>query len=111
MLTKNELKYIQSLYQKKQRDQERLFVAEGPKLAEELINSEFVIRKVYAVAAWVNKHPGLQVPVTEISADELTRISSHQTPNEVVVVAGQAHHTGEPICRGNLTIVLDGIQD
>jgi TrmH family RNA methyltransferase len=111
MLTKNELKYIQSLYQKKQRDEDQLFIAEGPKLAEELINSNFVIRNVYALSAWCERNADLEVPVTEISPTELSRVSNLQTPNEVIVVAEQASNTNEPTLKGNLTIVLDGIQD
>lgn len=111
MLTKNELKYIQSLYHKKQRDEEKLFIAEGPKLAEELINSEFKIKKVYALSQWIQRNPEVKVPVTEISEMELSRISNLQTANEVVVIAEQAVTNGEPVLNGNLTLVLDGVQD
>ncbi|GEO09993.1 RNA methyltransferase [Segetibacter aerophilus] len=111
MLTKNELKYIQSLYHKKQRDQDGLFIAEGPKLAEELINSEFEIKHVYAVREWVQRNPTVKALVTEISEIELSRVSNLQTPNEVVIVAKQTQTIGEPILKENLTIVLDGIQD
>jgi RNA methyltransferase, TrmH family len=111
MLTKNELKYIQSLYHKKQRDEGQLFIAEGPKLAEELIKSAFVIKQVYALPEWIQKNPAVKAPVTEISDIELGRISNLQTPNEVVVVAAQALPASEPVLKGNLTVVLDGIQD
>lgn len=111
MLTKNELKYIQSLYHKKQRDEEKLFIAEGPKLAEELITSQFVIKHVYAVGEWLQRNQPVKVPVTEISESELSRISKLQTPNEVVVIARQAMTVGEPELKGNLTLMLDGIQD
>ena len=37
MLVKSQVKYIQSLGQKKQRDKEELFIAEGPKIIDELI--------------------------------------------------------------------------
>jgi TrmH family RNA methyltransferase len=111
MLTKNELKYIQSLYHKKHRDEEQLFVAEGPKLAEELINSEFVIKHIYALDTWIQKNPAIKVPLTEISEIELGRITNLQTPNEVVVIAEQAKTFGEPELPGHLTIMLDGIQD
>ena len=111
MLTKNELKYIQSLYQKKQRDEEHLFIAEGPKLAGELINSALVIKNIYATSAWIAKNANVVGPVTEISEVELNRISALQTPNEVVVVAQQVRNVDEPELKGNLTLVLDGIQD
>jgi RNA methyltransferase, TrmH family len=111
MLTKNELKYIQSLYHKKQRDEEGLFIAEGPKLAAELIKGEYVVKQVYALRTWIERNPALIIPVKEISETELNRISNLQTANEVVVIASQETVTIEPVLKGNLTLVLDGIQD
>src|SRR5438094_5438255 len=111
MLTKNNLKYIQSLYHKKQRDEEKLFIAEGPKLAQELINSAFEIKEVYAIKSWVQKNATTELPLTEISDIELSRISNLQTPNEVVVIAHQKATVGEPVLQKRLTLVLDGIQD
>lgn len=111
MLTKNEIKYIQSLFHKKQRDEEKLFLAEGPKLAGELLNSQNRVKHIYATAKWLQNNPALKVPATEISEIELGRISSQQTPNEVVVIAQQFVPADEPKLKGRLTIVLDGIQD
>jgi TrmH family RNA methyltransferase len=37
MLSKMQLKYIQSLGQKKSRDEEGLFIAEGPKIVDEFL--------------------------------------------------------------------------
>ena len=50
MLSKNQVKYIQSLGQKKCRDEEGLFIAEGPKIAAELLaEKNCVVKQVYAV--------------------------------------------------------------
>jgi TrmH family RNA methyltransferase len=111
MLTKNELKYIQSLYHKKQRDEEQLFIAEGPKLADELIMSDVVVKQVYALTEWIQRHQAVNAPVKEVSEIELGRISNLQTPNEVLVIAEQSIPVDEPALIGKLTIVLDGIQD
>jgi TrmH family RNA methyltransferase len=53
MISKNELKYIQSLCQKKQRAAEGVFIAEGPKLAEELLASDYKMVRGYATADWL----------------------------------------------------------
>ncbi len=111
MLTKNEIKYIQSLFHKKQRDEDKLYIAEGSKLADELLKSENAVKHVYATAEWLQKNAEPNVPVTEISGIELSKISNLQTPNEVVVIAHQVTPVSEPILKGKLTIVLDGIQD
>src|SRR5690606_15634844 len=111
MMTKNEIKYIQSLYHKKQRDEEQLFIAEGQKLAEELIIADIDIKQIYATKSWLQKNASVNTPVIEISAIELARISQLQTPNEVLLIAKQKRQTGEPVLTGKLTIALDGIQD
>ena len=110
MLNKNELKYIQSLCQKKQRQAEGLFIAEGTKLAEELLKSRYRIRKLYALADWAEQYSGTAelVTVTDI---ELERISSLQTPNKVLAVVEQESPHKEPVLNNQLTLVLDGIQD
>lgn len=111
MLSKNEHKYIQSLCHKKHRDEEKLFIAEGPKLAEELLQSSFEIKHIYATRQWLQAQSILHVPATEITEAELTRISNLQTPNQVFIIAKQKELANEPAFKDNLTIVLDGIQD
>jgi TrmH family RNA methyltransferase len=111
MLTKNETKYIQSLFHKKQRDDEKVFVAEGPKLAGELLHTPSAVKHIYATNSWLRKNTGLKVPATEVSEIELGKISNLQTPNEVVVIARQLIPSDEPVFKKRLTIVLDGIQD
>lgn len=111
MLSKNEVKYIQSLSRKKQRDEEQLFVAEGVKIAHELLGYSQLIQHVYATKEWLVKNDLQQTSFTEVSESELERISSLSSPNEVLVVAKQQHSTQEPALKNQLTLVLDGIQD
>ena len=109
MLSKNELKYIQSLCQKKQRSAERLFLAEGVKLAGELLESRYPVKNIYAVEEW--EAPVTHIPITRISAVELEKISVLQTPNQVLLIAEQQEPGGEPELKNHFTLVLDGIQD
>jgi RNA methyltransferase, TrmH family len=51
MLSRNEIKHIQSLKQKKFRDLHHEFVAEGSKLVLEVLDSPFRVITVYALAA------------------------------------------------------------
>ncbi len=111
MLSKNETKYIKSLSHKKHRDEERLLIAEGPKLAEEILKSDFVIKHVYATKEWLHAQSQIAAPVTEIAEAELTNISNLQTANEVLVIAEQKVLSNEPFLSGNITLALDGIQD
>jgi TrmH family RNA methyltransferase len=110
MLSKNELKYIQSLCQKKQRAQEGLFLAEGPKLAMELLRSDYRVEKLYATAEWLAENP-VDVESIAVTEIELAKMSTLQTPNEVMVMCRQKKDLGEPVFKNNLSIVLDGLQD
>ncbi len=109
MLSRSESKYIQTLSHKKQRDAEGLFIVEGPKLAEELFNSNYNINKIYATQAWANKNK--KINATIVTEDELQKISNLQTANEVLMLVEMPPNN--PITTfGNLiTIALDGIQD
>ncbi len=110
VISKNDVKYIQSLYQKKNRDSEGLFIAEGPKLVKELLQAGFVLKKTYALAEWaaVNGHLG---DVTIVLPEQLEKISALQTPNQVVAIAEKHTIPVEPQLKGAFSLVLDGIQD
>jgi TrmH family RNA methyltransferase len=110
MISRNEAKYIQSLYHKKNRDAEEVFVAEGVKLVAELLNSHAGIKTIYALATWVKHNPEVQNVVT-VSESELKRISGFETPNEVVAVIQKKIIANIPEVRGKITLMLDGIQD
>ena len=110
MLSKNELKYIQSLCQKKQRAQEGLFLAEGPKLAFELLASDYQVEKLYATSEWLSENP-VNIDATVVTEIELAKMSTLQTPNEVLLVCRQKKELGTPNFNNKLSIVLDGLQD
>lgn len=109
MVTKSEVKYIQSLYQKKNRLDERLFIAEGPKLVDELLRSDYTIRNIYATEQWCHSNAGTDATV--ISDAELEKISLLQTPNQVLAIGEQRIPAGEPVLQNHCCLVLDGIQD
>lgn len=115
MLSRSSVKYIQSLYHKKFRDEEGLFVAEGPKVAAELLTgAAHLIRGIYAVKSWLNSNAFLleQVPeekILVVEQFELEKISALSTPNQVLVVAQKLTH--DPAHKAGITLLLDDIQD
>jgi len=110
MLSKNELKYIQSLCQKKQRQLEGLFIAEGGKLVDELLKSDYRIQNIYALPGWSPQYSSL-VNVVTVTEIELQKISALQTPNQVLAVVEQKKTRMMPVFNNRLSLVLDGIQD
>jgi len=110
MLSKIEAKYIQSLYHKKQRDALSLFIVEGVKGVDELLNSSFVVQKIFAVNEWA--HPLMdKATLIRVSEDELQKISGLQTANKVLAVAQQQNFSVQKPQKGRITLALDGIQD
>ena len=55
MLSKNQIKLINSLKKKKFRSQNRLFIAEGVKVVEELLNSQFILHSLYGRDTYSNR--------------------------------------------------------
>src|SRR5579872_2690357 len=118
MLVKSQVKYIQSLGQKKFRDQEGAFVAEGPKLVDELLKSSNIrLLHIYATKEWLeDKHEaswanGSPAPVINtLREGELERISGLATPNQVLAVCCKPVF-GPPSFPDSVSLLLDGIQD
>jgi len=114
MLVKQKLKYIQTLGQKKFREQEGLFLAEGPKLVKELLEADpAAVKEVFALEEWINDNRSLLIKtaVTAITVQELERLSQLTTPNRVLAIV-QQYDTGKIHPANNtLTLALDTIQD
>ena len=116
MLTRQQITSIKALGQSKERKQQHLFLAEGPKLVGELISSGFVIEQVYGVQEWQMENRSLlnkQIfKFTSITQGELSRISTLVTPNQVVAIAQlPVYERDESLLSQDLTLYLDGIKD
>ena len=110
MLSRSEVKYIQSLYHKKNRDVEDVFIVEGVKIINEILYSDFKIKKIYALKEWIDKN-NTHENVIEINETELKKISGFETPNKVLAVVYKKLIIKNPALKNNITLVLDGIQD
>ena len=114
MITKNQVKYVQSLGQKKSRDIENRFIAEGPKLVNELIRAENCkIVQLLALKEWIDENPKASdhTEVIELSDAELEKISQLATPNQVLAVIEKIQWKNYPEIKGNISLALDTIQD
>jgi RNA methyltransferase, TrmH family len=115
MLVKSQVKYIQSLGHKKFRDAEGVFVAEGPKIVGEFLQSGMLrLVNCFATPDWLVSHEGVKEGrkqlFNEINEKELERISFHSTPNQVLAVFAKPVFN-KPIKPKGLTLLLDKIQD
>lgn len=107
MLSKNQIKLITSLQQKKYRKQEQLFFAEGVKVVQELLHSNFELQELFTT-----KQDFLSVSKDKlhaISEAELKKISALATPNSCLAVfkIPKAKETKE----SGLILALDDVRD
>jgi len=113
MLGKSKIKYIQSLGQKKARDEEGLFIAEGPRIIADLLaENNKPVREIYALQSWSDEHAGMTkgIPVTVITEAELGKISQLTTPNQVLALVRKGTDPSIETAH-KVSLVLDGIQD
>ncbi|WP_353119935.1 RNA methyltransferase [Myroides odoratus] len=107
MVTKNQIKRIKSLHQKKYRKEHQLFIAEGIKVIQELLQSSFVLDHLY-----VTNEMDFGVPthqVTRVSADDLKKMSAlTTTPNCLAVFHCLESKT---IDFSDWVVALDDIRD
>lgn len=107
MVSKNQIKLITSLQQKKYRKQEQLFFAEGVKVVQELLNSNFELQDLFTT-----KQDFLTVPknkVHAISDTELKKISALTTPNTCLAVFKIPK--AKDIVEKGLIVALDDVRD
>ena len=113
MLTNSEIKFIKSLYLKKNRDLNSLFIVEGDKIIDELLSSDFSIRNIYATEDWYDDNcPKINDDIlVKISPKELSRISNLKSPNNVLAVVKKRDLELNHDNLTDLTLVLDSIND
>ena len=105
-MTKAEIQFVRSLADKRVRDAEQLFVAEGDKLIGEILSSGLRIRNIYALEGHFTGR------AEQITAKEMERISQLKTASSSLAVVEQPRHrtpTQAPADR--LTLALDGVQN
>ena len=112
MLSKAKIKFIQSLEHKKRRKEEKLFVAEGPKVVGDLL-PYFTCRLLVATPAWLHTHALPQAAETiEVNDEELRKASFLKTPQDVLALFEiPAAPLPADLALHELCLALDDVQD
>ena len=84
MISKNQIKIITSLQQKKHRQSNQLFIAEGIKVIQELLLSDFELEHLYCSEPLFNSVASNKK--TLVSENELKKISSLSTANNCLAL-------------------------
>lgn len=106
-MTKAEIQLVRALKDKRTRDSEGLFIAEGLKLVEEIRASEFSIRRIYTT-----RHDLTGAEVERIERKDMERISELKTASDTLAVVAKPHYKlSLPSIKENLVLALDGVQN
>ncbi len=117
IFSKTHTKYIQSLHHKKFRDEFGVFIAEGPKVVMELLDSrEFICKEIFALPEWITANATITTKysigaVIAIKDFELEKITALSTPNKVLAVFEKKQPAAAPDLTNKITLALDTIQD
>ena len=119
-ISKNQIKFIRQLEQKKFRRREGLFVAEGTKVVGDLL-AHYQPHAVFATQEWLAQHSShlslLTSHLNPVTDEELRRLSFLQHPQQVLALfpipqPPDISLTSYPSpLTSSLSLALDGIQD
>ena len=106
MISKNQIKFIRSLKQKKFRDQSGFFVVEGEKVIHELLLNNWHAESIYTNAKLANQFPNAIIA----SENDLARMTHLKTsPGCLAVVKQPTTHAVPRVSKWILA--LDGVKD
>ena len=113
MISKSLLKQIKSLELRKFRRESSLFVAEGGKTIQDLIDTGLETTNIIATEEWLKTHK-LNTPasIIAVSEEDMKKASFLRTPQGVLAVFKQKHYQLDTtVPERELCLALDNIQD
>ena len=111
MITKNTIKLVSSLQQGKFRKEHQLFVVEGRKTVEELLQSSFSVVGLYATERFLQDSPLGDERLETVSETQMTQMSGLSTPPGILAVVRIPEPQAAKLPKEPLSIVLDGINN
>lgn len=107
MVSKNQIKTITGLQQKKYRKLHKMFFAEGIKVVQELLNSNFELQQIFTTEDIFESIPRHKTEL--ITETELKKISTLTTPNTCLALFAIPEE--KPVAETGLIVALDDIRD
>jgi len=116
MFSKSIEKYVNSLKQKKYRIEHSRFIAEGEKIAAEVLSSVLEIDKVIALPGWIIANELLlkekNAALIEVNKQQMSRISSLIQPSSVLlIIETPTYAIDENEISSNIHLALESISD
>jgi TrmH family RNA methyltransferase len=106
VLTKSDIKRINSLKRKSKRNEYGLFVAEGVKIVQELMNSNFKIQQIFALQSELDQFKN----AISVSEKDLGRITHLSSPNKVLALV-EIPKMDKLESSNETILVIDGVND
>ena len=117
LISKTDIKFIRSLHDKKNRQEQQIFMVEGEKMIIELLQSTaYNLHSFYATSSFLTQQKALLTNISAekiklVSEKELSQISLLQTPNDCLALV---HFSTQKIAEVQFDkkyILLDNIKD
>lgn len=119
MITKSQIATIKSLKEKNNRTQLSLFVAEGEKMFDEILNSEFFVKQLFFVSSEITKSTLQKIntlsqknscEIFEVSSSEMSRITYLKSSTPILMCVEIPKYDFY-YKEGSLILALDNVQD
>lgn len=115
MITKNQIKYINSLQQKKFRSEHQSFIVEGAKSVLELLKSDFELELLFVTQEFLKANEelleNLPIQVEQADQQELEKAGSYSSNNAALAVAKTKENHELLVGENEYALILDDIRD
>ncbi|MEY4540984.1 MAG: hypothetical protein RLZZ306_2741, partial [Bacteroidota bacterium] len=115
MITKNQIKYINSLQQKKFRLEHQSFVVEGAKSVIELLKSDFEVELLFATNVFLNEYEfllqNLILQPELVEVNDLEKVGSFSSNNAALAVVKTKENVELLVKNKEFALILDDIRD
>lgn len=115
MLSKNTVKFIKSLHQKKYRVESGKFFVEGEKSVLEVLQSSFTLDLLLVTQEFATKHAkvlaGVQAEVGYVTANQLEQVGQYQSNDAALAVVQMKPNQAFTPVKGELILALDEVRD
>lgn len=115
MLSKNTVKFIKSLHQKKIRNQENQFFVEGEKSVLEVLNSGFQVSILLVTDRFTQSHhesfPRYECEIIQVTQNQLEALGQYQSNASALAVVKSKPNSYFDLPVGEMAIALDDVRD
>lgn len=114
MLSRSQIKHIQSLQRKKYRTQHQQYIVEGPKIVAQALQLFPNKIEIFATIDWINDNKSIisdySPLLNTISEKDLNKVSGLKTANQVLAILPIENHPLPKEIKG-INVLLENIQD